>query len=478
MTLLTRCLVIISLLLIANAMTPVCYAADSNGIDNASVQRGAYIAIASDCTACHTAPGGLPFAGGLPIASPVGTIYSTNITPSSSAGIGAYTEQEFARAIRKGIRKDGANLYPAMPYTSYRLLTDADVHDLYNYFLHGIAPVNTTPQPTALPFPLNIRMSMMAWNLLFLSNGSFQENPAQPADWNRGKYLVDGPAHCGECHTPRGFLMQVESSRYLGGGQVGPWFAPNITPDAESGIGSWTQQEVVQFLRSGSLPDKARAGGGMGEAVEHSFQYLSPADLTAIATYLVTVPPIHDAADVKSRFDFGAPASAVATLRGANAVASETDPSATGAALYSGNCAACHSVFGQGSKDKYFPSLFHNSVTGAGNSSNLIATILYGVQRTTSSGEAYMPGFGGEKTDPYQLNNSQIALLASYVFQQYGRPQSVSESDVAVIRQGGPTSPILLLARFGVVAGVAAAVILLLLILFLVFSRRRHHREA
>jgi mono/diheme cytochrome c family protein len=478
MALLTRWRIILSLLLIANTMAAVCHAADANGTDSASVQHGAYIAVASDCTACHTAPGGLPFAGGLPIASPVGTIYSTNITPSSSAGIGGYTEQEFARAIRKGIRKDGVNLYPAMPYTSYRLLTDADVHDLYTYFLHGVAPVNTTPQPTALPFPLNIRMSMMAWNLLFLSNGSFQENTAQSADWNRGEYLVDGPAHCGECHTPRGILMQVESSRYLGGGQVGPWFAPNITPDADSGIGNWTQQEIAQFLRSGSLPDKARASGSMGEAVEHSFQYLSPADLTDIATYLATVPAIHDAADTKSRFDYGAPASAVAMLRGANAVASDTDPSATGAALYSGNCAACHSVFGQGSSDKYFPSLFHNSVTGARDPGNLIATILYGVQRTTSSGEAYMPGFGGEKTDPNQLSNSQIALLASYVFQQYGRPQSVSESNVAKIRQGGPTSPILLLARIGVVAGCAAAVIILLLILFFVFSTRRHRREA
>ncbi len=466
MTSLTRRLAIAFPLLIASAIPMVCHAADAGGTASASAQRGAYIAVASDCAACHTAPGGRPFAGGLPISSPVGTIYSTNITPSVSAGIGDYTEAEFAKAIRKGIRKDGENLYPAMPYTSYRLLTDADVHDLYNYFLLGVAPVNVAPQPTALPFPLNIRLSMMAWNLLFLSSGSFQVNPDQTADWNRGKYLVDGPAHCGECHTPRGLLMQVQSGRYLGGGQVGPWFAPNITSDAVSGIGSWTKQEIVQFLRTGSLPDKARAGGSMGEAVEHSFQYLTPADLNSIATYMATVSPIHDAADSMPRFDLGAPGSAVATLRGENTVGSDTDASPTGAELYSGNCASCHSAFGQGSKDNYYPSLFHNSVTGADEPSNLIATILFGVHRTTTTGEAYMPGFGGQKSDPNQLSNSEIALLASYVFQQYGYSQSVSESDVAVIRQGGPTSQILLLARIGAAAAGAAVVLLLLFFLF------------
>jgi mono/diheme cytochrome c family protein len=462
----------------ASAVPTVCNAADANGIDSASVRRGAYIAVASDCTACHTTPEGLPFAGGLPIASPVGTIYSTNITPSAAAGIGDYTELGFARALRQGIRKDGANLYPAMPYTSYRLLTDADVQDLYNYFLHGVAPVNVAPRATALPFPLNIRMSMKAWNLMFLSSGSFQNDPAQPADWNRGKYLVDGPAHCGECHTPRGFLMEVQPGKYLGGGLVTPWFAPNITSDGASGIGIWTKQNIVQFLGTGSLPGKARAGGSMGEAVEHSFQYLTPTDLSAIATYLATVPPIHDAADSTSRFDYGAPGSTVAMLRGENGVRSDNDPSPTGAELYSGGCASCHGALGQGSKDNYYPSLFHNSVTGADNPDDLIATILYGVDRTTAAGYAYMPGFGGKNTDPNQLSNSEIALLASYVFQQYGHPQSVSESDVVVVRQGGPTSPILLLARIGVAAGAAAVVVLLLLILLVVFRARHHRTEA
>jgi fructose 5-dehydrogenase cytochrome subunit len=250
MTRLVRLLTVAVVLLLAGSTMAACLAAETGGVDPDSIKRGAYLATASDCAACHTAPGGLAFAGGLAIASPVGTIFSTNITPSTSAGIGNYSEADFARAVRRGIRKDGGNL------TSYRLLTDADVHDLYNYFLHGVAAVHLVPRRTALPFPMNIRASMIGWNLLFLSHESFVADPHQSADWNRGAYLVGGPAHCSTCHTPRGFLMQELSGSNLAGGQVGPWFAPNVTSDASSGIGSWTQQELVQYLRTGSLPPR------------------------------------------------------------------------------------------------------------------------------------------------------------------------------------------------------------------------------
>ena len=464
------------LLLVAGGTTTACFAAETGGADTESVKRGAYIATASDCAACHTAPGGLSFAGGLAIASPVGTIFSTNITPSTSAGIGNYSEAEFARAVRKGVRKDGANLYPAMPYTSYRVLTDADVHDLYNYFLHGVAPVNVAPTRTSLPFPMSIRASMMAWNLLFLSSESFVADPRQSADWNRGAYLASGPAHCSTCHTPRGFLMQERSGLNLAGGEVGPWFAPNITSDASSGIGSWTQQELTRYLATGSLPPKARAAGSMGEAVEHSFQYLTPADVAAIATYIRTIPAVHDASDSQSRFGYGNPGSMLGTLRGANGVKSDTGSSPTGAELFLSNCASCHSSRGQGSKDDYYPSIFHNSVTGSANPANLIATILYGVDRKIASGQAYMPGFGGHKTDPSQFNDNEIVLLANYVFQQYGRAGTiVSASDVAVARQGGPSSPLVWLAQVGVAA---AVFVFLLLVLLLVFRALRQPRTA
>jgi mono/diheme cytochrome c family protein len=470
-------MIVAVLLLLAGGSMTACFGAQTDAVDPESVKRGAYLATASDCAACHSAPGGLPFAGGLAIASPVGTIFSTNITPSASAGIGNYSEADFARAVRRGVRKDGANLYPAMPYTSYRVLTDADVHDLYNYFLHDVAAVDIAPRRTALPFPMNIRASMIAWNLLFLSSESFAADPHQSADWNRGAYLATGPAHCSTCHTPRGFLMQEKSGSNLAGGQVGPWFAPNITSDVASGIGSWTQQELTQYLKTGSLPPKARAAGSMGEAVEHSFQHLTPADIAAIATYVRTIPAIHDGSDSRSRFGYGTAGSMLATLRGANGIRSDTGASPSGAELFLSNCASCHSSRGQGSKDDYYPSIFHNSVTGSANPSNLIATILYGVNRKTSSGQAYMPGFGGHKTDPSQFNDNEIVLLANYVFQQYGRAGTiVYASDVAMVRQGGPSSSLILLAQIGVAAAVFVLVLLLLYLAFRSVRRRRRLR--
>jgi mono/diheme cytochrome c family protein len=438
----------------------------------ASIKRGAYIAIASDCSACHTAPGGKPFAGGLPIVSPVGTIYSTNITPSATAGIGQYSEEQFARAVRRGIRGDGANLYPAMPYTSYNVLTDADIHDLYTYFQHGVEPVDAMPTRTALPFPMNVRLSMMAWNLLFVGSGDNLTDTTQSAEWNRGKYLVDGPAHCSTCHTPRGFLMQELTGSYLGGAQVGPWYAPNITSDATSGIGSWSKDELARYLSTGSLPGKAQAAGSMGEAVEHSFSQLTQEDIAAIATYIKTVPPLHDASDEQSRFDYGKPFSELASLRGTNPIRSDTDAQASGAVLFYGNCASCHQPLGQGSKDTYYPSLFHNSATGSANRDNLIATILNGVNRTTPNGQAFMPGFGGKANDINALDDGQVATLANYVIEHYGRPGApVTPADVAEVRAGGPSSSLLLLARIGI--AVAAAVGLAIILLLIVWRQRR-----
>ena len=458
-------------LFIMSAIPAVSHATDANGMDAAAIQRGAYIATASDCTACHTAPGGLQFAGGLSISSPVGNIYSTNITPSTSAGIGDYTEADFARAVREGIRKDGANLYPAMPYTSYRLLTDADVSDLYAYFMHGVAPVDQTPPQTSLAFPMNIRMSMKIWNLLFLNSGTFVADPSHSANWNRGKYLVDGPAHCSTCHTPRGFLMQELASQNLAGAQVGVWYAPNITSDPVSGIGSWNQTDLVQYLHTGSLAGNAQAAGSMGEAVEHSFQYLSPTDINAIATYIRTVPPAHNPSDAASRFSYGQPSHNVATLRGQNGVRSDDGDSPTGAELFQSNCASCHGVFGQGSKDGYYPSLFHNSATGGTSPNNLIAAILYGVTRSTAIGQSYMPGFGGLPSDSNQLSNSEIAALSNYVLSEFGRAdESVSPDDVAQERLGGPSSSLILLARIGIAMGLIGV---LVIIVFLCFWFRR-----
>jgi mono/diheme cytochrome c family protein len=455
----------------ATAAAGLCQAADAPAQTSAAIKRGEYLAIAADCGACHTAPRGKPFAGGLSIATPLGTIYSTNITPSADFGVGHYTEQEFSRALRRGVRRDGANLYPAMPYTSYSKFTEDDAHALYLYFTRAVKPVEQRPPPTELPFPMNIRASMIAWNLLFLNRATFVPDPRQSAEWNRGAYLVQGAAHCSTCHTPRGFLMQEETSRALSGAQVGPWYAPNITSDPLSGIGSWTKEDLVTYLRTGHLSGKAQAAGSMAEAVEHSFQHLAAKDLDAIATYIKSVPAVHGPAVDVSRFTVGKMASELAALRGRAGIRSDGESAPSGAELFQGNCTSCHSAEGQGSKDGYYPSLFWNSATGAKNATNLIATILYGVNRTTSAGQAFMPGFGGRTSDANPLSDRDIVTLGNYVLTRYGSADTtITEQQVAEERRGGPSSPLLALAR-GCIA--AAAVVVFLVIAFLIFQRRR-----
>lgn len=450
-------------------------AIDSDSARAESVARGKYMAIAADCAACHTSVGGKAFAGGLAVASPVGKIYASNITPSVSDGIGNYSEAQFDRALRHGIRGDGANLYPAMPYVSYAVFTDADVKDLYAYFKGAVAPVDEPAPKTDLPFPMNIRMSMKAWNLLFLKARPFENDVSRSPEWNRGKYLVEGAAHCGECHTPRGFLMEKKSGRTFAGTTLDAWYAPNITSDKASGIGSWSQPELVQFLRTGALRGKAYAAGSMGEAVERSFQHLIEADLQSIAVYVGTIPAIHDSGDTKARFDFGKPFSQLATLRGSVPVLPSTV--APGAAeLFDGNCGTCHSAAGQGSADGYFPSLFTNSAVGAKHGTNLIATMLEGVDRTTPAGQSFMPAFAaGPKGVVNALSDVQIAAIGNYVLANFGPGDvTVSAEQVAEGRRGGPGSPLVLLARVALGAGV----VFVLFVVFLWLRRRRRKQAA
>jgi mono/diheme cytochrome c family protein len=452
------------------ASIPVLHAAET--FPASVVEQGRYLATASDCTACHTAPAGKPMAGGLAIASPVGTIISTNITPSKSSGIGGYTEAQFADAVRRGVRPDGANLYPAMPYTAYAVLTDSDIHALYAYFMQAVAPVDQPTAETSLPFPMNIRLSMKIWNALFLTAGPRPDDTQHSAQWNRGRYLVDGPAHCSTCHTPRGIMMQEQTSQAMAGAQVGPWFAPNITPAQSSGIGSWTQDELVAYLKTGHLTGKAQAAGSMAEAITHSFQHLTGDDLQAIATYIRALPPIGDTTGTQTRFNQGQPADDLISFRGKGFTQGMQGDS-EGAQIFSANCASCHGASGQGAGGGYYPSLFHNSATAGPNATNLLATILYGVDRDTTAGHIFMPPFGSQPNALTALTDDQVAHLANYILKSYGNGQvSVAAADVAIIRQGGPRSNLVTLARIGMAAG---AVIVVLILLALVIRRRAAH---
>ncbi|RTZ48275.1 cytochrome c [Candidimonas sp. SYP-B2681] len=427
------------------------------------IERGKYLAIAGDCIACHTAPSGKPMAGGLPLATPIGNIVSTNITPSKTAGIGNYTLEQFSDALRKGKRADGQHLYPVMPYTAYALVSDEDVAAMYAYFMKGVEPVDTRPAGAKLPFPFNIRESMVGWNLLFLNQGTFVPSPDQNEVWNRGAYLARGLTHCTTCHTPRNALMAEDLSKELSGGNVGLWYAPNITSDPNSGIGGWSTPELVEYMRTGHIA-KGQASGPMAEAIDHSLQYLTNSDLEAIAVYLKTVPAVRDASDTQPVYAWGKATDDLNSVRG---VRMPDDPDKmTGPQLYNVHCATCHQAQAQGSFDGGLPALYQNTALGRTNTDNLVMVILDGIHRVRpDSAEVLMPGFRDV------LSNQQLATLATYLTRTYGHPEAeVSVNKVRSLRDGGERSTTLIWAARG---GLIAGVLVLLALLYLITQRRR-----
>ncbi|KGD73618.1 cytochrome C [Tatumella morbirosei] len=435
--------------------------------------QGKYLSVAADCSACHDSPDHHVMAGGNSISSPLGKIVASNITPSKHYGIGNYTEQQFADAVRKGINAQGQNLYPAMPYTSYSLLTDSDIHALYYYFMHGVTAVDRAAGTTELPFPFNLRFSMKLWNVLYADNQPFHPSSSQTDQINRGNYLIYGLAHCDTCHTPRNALMAEKSDQPLAGGSLGQWYAPDITSDKLSGIGNWSDQQLYQYLKTGHVAGKAQAAGPMAEAIEHSLQYLSDDDLHAIVASLRQTRPGHTAS--ADRADQGRIISNENSIRGSKIASGEpvSGPLA-GAILYSGNCAACHTPSGSGSYSQYYPSLVHNTTTGSADPTNLIATLLFGVHRTIGQQTVTMPAFGPQGY-PNQLSFKEIATLATYVRQNYGAGgQPVTEQQVEQVYQGGPKPLIGWLADARIQA---AVVVILLLLAVLIFTVRRRGRK-
>ena len=439
------------------------------------IARGQYLAIASDCAACHTDPATKKvFAGGYAIHSPMGIIYSSNITPSKEFGIGNYTEEQFSEAVRAGIRADGSHLYPAMPYPSYAGLTDADIHALYAYFMHGVAPVEVKPKQTELKFPFNMRFSMAGWNLLFLHNKPFTPVESQDATWNRGKYLVDNVEHCSECHTPRNSLMALESGKALYSGAIlGSWHAPNLTSDPISGLGGWSDQDLAQYLKTGHVDGKAQAAGPMAEAVTNSLQYLHDDDIKAIITYLRTLPPVRDPSQTKAASDFGTGTNTDTATRGIHPISKFLAADASGQTLYDASCSSCHQPDGKGSPDGFYPSLVHNTTLGGDSPNNLVSAILFGVQRTVNGKSVLMPAFG-PYSDVQSLSDKQVATLSNYLLKQYGNPQlSVTEEQVKTIRQGGGQP---LIAKVAAPATIAGGVIVLLIIVLLLARSQRRRR--
>src|SRR6202012_1299611 len=253
--------------------------------------RGAYRAKAADCMVCHTAPGGKEYAGGLGFKLPFGMLYSTNITPDKETGIGNYSDREFLNAVQHGTRRDGAALYPAMPYTSYSYLTDDDALAIKAY-LFSLAPVRVTPSQNTLAFPFDQRWAMVFWSTLFNRDVRFEPNAQQSAEWNRGAYLAEALAHCGECHTPRNLAFALDNRKKFAGAITAGWRAFNISSDKTTGIGGWRDEDIASYLSIGHATGHGTASGPMGEAVDHSFSQLTPDDIQAVVDYLRSVPAV------------------------------------------------------------------------------------------------------------------------------------------------------------------------------------------
>jgi len=401
----------------------------TGGIDQHLIERGAYVAIEGDCAACHTAPAGKAFAGGLALATPLGAVYSTNITPDKETGIGAYTYGDFERAVRRGIRPDGRSLYPAMPYPSYARISDDDVKALYAFFMKGVAPVRQAALKPDIPWPLSMRWPLTYWRWAFAP-------PVQPAAATagsdpiaaRGAYLVEGLGHCGSCHTPRGIgleekALKAGSNAYLSGAVVDHYLASDLRGGAWAGLGAWRESDIVQFLKTGRTRNSA-AFGGMADVVFHSTQDMSDADLQAIAHFLKSLPSAAD--DRKFAYE---PAVTAALHMG--------DVSKTGAIDYLNNCAACHTSSGKG-YPLTFPALAGNPVVNAADPSSLIHIVLSGgtVPSTGSEPTAFtMPGFKNRLTD------QEIADVLNFIRSSWGNDAAqVDAGQVANIRASLPMS--------------------------------------
>jgi mono/diheme cytochrome c family protein len=261
--------------------------------DENAVTRGEYLVRAGGCFSCHTAPGGQKLAGGRALATPFGTFYSPNITPDTETGIGRWTEAQFLRALREGVRPDGTNYFPVFPYPSFTGITDSDALAIKAY-LFSLLPVHRENRPHDVAFPFSWRFLQTGWKLLFFTPGPFQPAHDRSAAYNRGAYLVTALAHCGECHTPRNFLGAVRSGEPLAGTSDGPdgQLVPNITPDPDTGIGKWEKEDVVELLKTGITPEQGKVKGAMREVIEDGLKYLSDSDLEAIADYLFAQPAI------------------------------------------------------------------------------------------------------------------------------------------------------------------------------------------
>ncbi|MBY8931960.1 cytochrome c [Pseudomonas sp. Wu6] len=395
----------------------------ATGLDPALVSRGEYVARVSDCVACHSLAGKAPFAGGLEMATPLGAIHATNITPDRDHGIGRYSLADFDRAVRHGVAPGGRRLYPAMPYPSYVKLSDDDVKALYAFFMKGVQPANQANIPSDIPWPLNMRWPIALWNGVFAPTAPYAANPGQDALWNRGAYIVQGPGHCGSCHTPRGLAFNEKAldqsgAPFLAGALLDGWYAPSLRQDPNTGLGRWSEAQIVQFLKTGRN-QHAVVYGSMTEAFNNSTQFMADDDLAAIARYLKSLPgdPQRDGTPWQYQ-------------------AADTRQDIPGAHTYATRCASCHGLDGKG-QPEWMPPLAGATSALAKESASAINITLNGSQRVVAAGlpDAYrMPAFRE------QLSDQEIAQVLTYVRSTWGNHGSAVDAQ-AVGKLRGNTDP-------------------------------------
>jgi mono/diheme cytochrome c family protein len=375
------------------------------------VERGRYLATLGDCAACHTAPGGRPYAGGLTIETPFGNLVTPNITPDGDTGIGKYTLQDFQRVMSEGINRGGYHLYGAMPFTAYTKVTAEDNAAIFAY-LQTLQPVSSSIEVNQLPFPFNQRWTLGGWNMINFTQGAYKPDPQKSEEWNRGAYLVEGLGHCGTCHTPKNAIGGDKNSQWLQGFVLENWNAPDITPDPHKGIGSWSEDDIVAYLKTGANQFDM-ASGPMAEVIEKSTQHFEDADLKAIAIYLK---------DSGGKADAAVPTPIAAS-----------DPAMTaGAAIFSDRCQGCHITSGVGIP-KLFPRLANAPLVNADDPTSLIRVVLAGSRPGATDAVSTSPGM---PSFAWNLSDADVANVLTYVRNSWGNSApAVTQNDVSTLRK-------------------------------------------
>jgi mono/diheme cytochrome c family protein len=380
---------------------------DDSTANVAQLRRGQYLVAAGDCMSCHLRPGGEPLAGGLGLKTPFGVIYTPNITSDKETGIGNWTADQFFRAMHDGIDDEGNNLYPAFPYPWFRLVSREDA-DAILAFLKTTPAVKYTPPGNKLTFPLNFRPMVKGWNLLYLNSHDFQADPRQSTEWNRGAYLVNGLGHCGGCHTPKNAFGADKRKLELYGATLDNWVAPDLTDNDRTGLGSWSIDDIAEYLGNGRNRH-AGAGGAMADVITYSTSLLIDGDRRAMAVYLKSLAASPNVGDIRP------------------------DPGAMrrGAAIYSDACASCHLEDGVG-QPRYFPPLGPNAMLQQADPIGLEHLILAGGRIGTSPSRPSpltMPSFA------WKLTDDEVADVSTFIRNSWDNHAApVSGADVRTAR--------------------------------------------